>query len=233
MSEWERIAALPRESDAAWDAAVSLLRDIGFAVPMLVRRREGRLALLSPLQNDWATGYARAVADGSDPFVRYCLSQAAPVPIGAAHLPRHAYLAPAERNLVIDGSDATGCPAGLALTMRGLHRPDTMGLNLLAETDARGLAALVREHGLFLGVLAAALADRMTAHTAARVLSDRQRDCLALVAEGWRTTRIAHRLGITEATVLMHLRDARKRLGATSRDHAVARAILSGEIEPG
>lgn len=62
------------------------------------------------------------------------------------------------------------------------------------------------------------------------VLTPRERDCLAYSADGLRTAKVAHRLGIAEATVEMHLRSARKRLGAKTRDQAIAVAVRKGWI---
>ncbi|WP_425283333.1 LuxR C-terminal-related transcriptional regulator [Litoreibacter albidus] len=61
-------------------------------------------------------------------------------------------------------------------------------------------------------------------------LTTREQDCLAYVADGLRTADIAHRLGVAEVTVEMHLRKARARLRARTRDHAVAVAIRRGLI---
>ena len=55
--------------------------------------------------------------------------------------------------------------------------------------------------------------------------TSRECDCLAYVADGLRTADVAYRLGIAETTVEMHLRNARNRLGAKTRDQAVAIAI--------
>lgn len=54
-------------------------------------------------------------------------------------------------------------------------------------------------------------------------LSDRERDCLAFLADGRRDKEIADLLGITEATVRFHIDNARTKLGARNRAQAVAR----------
>jgi len=54
-------------------------------------------------------------------------------------------------------------------------------------------------------------------------LSDRERDCLAFTADGWRDREIADRLKITEVTVRFHIDNGRKKLGARNRVQAVAR----------
>ncbi len=64
--------------------------------------------------------------------------------------------------------------------------------------------------------------DRMTAGVPA--LSERERDVLALVADGLANKEIARRLYISEATVKTHLVHAFGKLGADSRTSAVAKA---------
>lgn len=54
-------------------------------------------------------------------------------------------------------------------------------------------------------------------------LSDRERDCLAFMADGRRDKEIASLLGITETTVRFHIDNARRKLGAKNRAQAVAR----------
>ena len=73
---------------------------------------------------------------------------------------------------------------------------------------------------------------RLTGFAAADTsLSTREQDCLTYVATGCRVTEIAECLGIAETTVELHLRNARRRLGARTRDQAAARALVSGLIE--
>jgi LuxR family transcriptional regulator, quorum-sensing system regulator BjaR1 len=62
-------------------------------------------------------------------------------------------------------------------------------------------------------------------HSAPIHLTPRERDCLAFVAEGksdWETSVI---LMISEATVRFHVDNARRKLHAVNRTHAVARLI--------
>lgn len=61
-------------------------------------------------------------------------------------------------------------------------------------------------------------------------LSPRERDCLKYLADGLRIGRIAQRLAISEVTVELHLRNARRKLGASTTPQAIARAIFAGEL---
>jgi DNA-binding CsgD family transcriptional regulator len=62
-------------------------------------------------------------------------------------------------------------------------------------------------------------------------LTPRERDVLALVAEGRANRDIAARLGVSEHTVKFHLASVFGKLGVTTRTQAVRRAIEWGLIE--
>lgn len=64
-----------------------------------------------------------------------------------------------------------------------------------------------------------------------KVLSDREREVLALFAEGYTVETVATKLRIAEGTVAHHVRNATLKLGALSRTHAVAKAILLSELQ--
>jgi DNA-binding CsgD family transcriptional regulator len=66
----------------------------------------------------------------------------------------------------------------------------------------------------------------------ARQLTQREHDCLRLAAEGQSAQDIARALHITERTVVFHLNHAEEKLGTTRRQHAVARGVALGQIEP-
>jgi len=59
-------------------------------------------------------------------------------------------------------------------------------------------------------------------------LTVRESQCLSALAFGERTQRIAATLGIAPITVDFHIRNARRKLGAKTREHAVAIALING-----
>src|SRR5262249_12334396 len=63
-------------------------------------------------------------------------------------------------------------------------------------------------------------------------LNSREIEVLTLVARGQRSAQIAKKLGIAKRTVDFHLDNARIKLGAATRTHAVAKAVAGGMIEP-
>lgn len=63
-------------------------------------------------------------------------------------------------------------------------------------------------------------------------LSPREREVLLWLAAGMRTAEIAHRMGIEPVTVGLHLRGARRKMGARTREQALAIALRDGLIDP-
>jgi len=63
-------------------------------------------------------------------------------------------------------------------------------------------------------------------------LSPRERECLLWLTAGLRSDRIAERLGLSRATVDLHLTRARRRLRAATREQAVAKALTLGLLSP-
>lgn len=64
----------------------------------------------------------------------------------------------------------------------------------------------------------------------AHALSGRERDVLAYLSQGLMTAKIAEKLGVADVTVNKHFNSAKKRLGAATREQALAIAMASGAI---
>jgi PAS domain S-box-containing protein len=64
-----------------------------------------------------------------------------------------------------------------------------------------------------------------------RTLSPREREVLAFLARGLTGEQIAERLVLSPETVRTHIRNAREKLGASTRVEAVTMAVVAREIE--
>ncbi len=64
-------------------------------------------------------------------------------------------------------------------------------------------------------------------------LSARERECLSMAAQGHRAAEIGQMLKITERTAVFHLNHAMEKLGARSRQHAIALATLLNQLDLG
>jgi DNA-binding NarL/FixJ family response regulator len=63
-----------------------------------------------------------------------------------------------------------------------------------------------------------------------RVLSEREREILALIGEGSSNDEVADRLSLSAETVKTHVRNSIRKLNAQNRTHAVVLALRSEEI---
>ena len=63
-------------------------------------------------------------------------------------------------------------------------------------------------------------------------LSPRERQVLELLAQGLNAAAAADELGLSRETIRTHVRNAMRKLDATTRVHAVALAVESGTVSP-
>ena len=101
-----------------------------------------------------------------------------------------------------------------------------------APADALAAAAVAAAHGL--AALDASLADEWLRPPeppdAAEGLTAREREVLALLAEGLGNKAIAARLGISEHTAKFHVNAILSKLGAESRSAAIEKAARLGLV---
>ena len=121
-------------------------------------------------------------------------------------------------------------PDGISAPVRGPG--GYLGVTSLAFERLHQLAP---EEKMAIGLAATVLHHRMCALSPSEQaeparLSPRERDCLALVAEGRPDWEIGELLGIGETTVVTHVQNARRKLGAKSRAQAIAVCIARGLI---
>lgn len=62
-------------------------------------------------------------------------------------------------------------------------------------------------------------------------ISVRERECLTWAANGKTSWEISQILGVTESTIIYHLRNATRKLNAANRLHAVAKALQASIID--
>jgi DNA-binding CsgD family transcriptional regulator len=99
------------------------------------------------------------------------------------------------------------------------------------DGSTRGLRVRARPIGnSVLTSLQDVTAERQTNGAGDRVLSPREHQVVELLAAGLTGEQVAVRLGISPATVRVHIRNATAKLGASTRTQAVAIAVARGEV---
>ncbi len=180
----------------------------------------------------WRKAYAGMELQKKDPIIKY--SQEANTPITWAELmatPNYAQntedsaFTEAKKYGLIDGltvpvksSSARFCVFNLA-SRRNLPQGDTLAQTLLLAHS-------------FAYKLFDALLRIQSKSCSASTLTKRELECLFWACKGKTAWEISVILGITERTVTFHLTSAAKKLGATNRQHAVAKAVLYGHVKP-
>jgi DNA-binding CsgD family transcriptional regulator len=84
----------------------------------------------------------------------------------------------------------------------------------------------IQSHGPFMRILD----EQRDREVERKHLSEREKECLSLLAQGLRTQRIAERIAISPATVEFHFKNARKKLGALTREQALAISVQNGWV---
>lgn len=114
-------------------------------------------------------------------------------------------------------------------------QPSPAQARALIAAGAAGVADVAEGSAALLRLIAAT--DRAcappTGKPAAGALTVREREIVALLAQGHTNARIAALTGLSEHTVRAHLRNIARKLGARNRAQTVTAAIQSGQIAPG
>lgn len=236
---WSRLSDL-HDLDDFWSAATNAFADIGFdqAIYASSPGCDGtgrRLVDLrtSPGLSAWVDDYVAHDDAQSDPMFSYGVFLPGPIFTGADNLADYPYLSQAERAVVARAGDH-GLRSGVAVPML-FPRPGTVGgWNLLSSAGKAETARLTHHLNGFLSSFATLVQSRLEHldDTCPSPLSGREREVLLWLGRGLRTDQIAHRLDLKAVTVSLHLKNARSKLGARTREQALALAIAKGWIEP-
>lgn len=226
-----------RDPDRLWQAFSGRLAELGFDklnyTVFLPSRSLDAPDLINPslstMPAEWLADYAERRLDLIDPLVDY-VSAGGQDPI--------LFDATAEGDIgeVARTALRGGMKAGVLVPLQRGPGRHTGGMVIGSSLDPADTRERVRRHGALLLAMArvfhAGIAGEIMLRThGAQALSARERDCLSAVAMGRRISAVAHDLNIAEVTVGMHLKNARKKLGARSLPEAVARGLIFQQIE--
>ncbi len=171
---------------------------------------------------------APAVVDSSVALGRLLESDRLSVVVTGAHWPE-------VESFMMQGA-ASNTPVALLLDdgeLRASHPAVRRGASAVLPWELPGpsLAAALEAVAVGLLVLPTAAAPTAPAlQPRVQALSARERDILALVANGLPTKQIARRLALSPNTIKHHLASAFAKLGARTRAGALSEAIRRGEL---
>ncbi|MEM0947973.1 MAG: LuxR C-terminal-related transcriptional regulator [Pseudomonadota bacterium] len=220
----------------AWVATTEFMENFGFSGCVYGRRVLDR----TPTEDDirfsnqmlgWRDAYMEHKDYERDPLFIYAPDMPVTFFTGAAFVEDYPYLQQ-EDLAVIRRAETYGITSGIALKLSDGSNGVLKGWNLLGQHEKSEMIKLHADSGSLL-LTCAALADqriRLGETQKATSLSSREVDCLSLLASGLRNDQIGDRLNIKPVTVEMHLRNARTKLDARTREQALAIAISTGMV---
>lgn len=193
------------------------------------------IQFMTTMSDDWMTYYHDANLGLNDMHVvRLCAGKLTPYVWGTGTIGN---IPEAQRKTSLEVAEA-GLLSGMCIPLTNPLKPGVpvAAINFGAGLEETEFRAIMQEHGSKLTSLAhfmhhASILQIWCEQDGSQRLSVRERDCLQFVADGKRHDAIAHNLGIARVTVDVHLRSARKKLGAQTLSQAVARGLLFGELK--
>ena len=206
------------DADLLWSVASDWLSAQGFDKVLHLSIAGGSVTARTTLGAAFERYYRDEGMNRHDPFPKYCLTAAGPVSTGVNYLGDYDYLFPEERRVIEAAADAD-FRAGFSLVVRR-DEAGCEGWNLGSSLSRREVDKIRQEKSLNLQLALMALRGRLCA-AAPVTLTSRERQCMDLLATGYRTKSIARDLGLAEVTVELHLRNVRTKLGALTRDQAL------------
>jgi DNA-binding CsgD family transcriptional regulator len=207
-----------------WDIATAWLAERGFdrVIHMSVGPPGRDPELRTTMPEHFLRTYAAESFAQDDPFLTYCLATPRFISTGAAYLGDYGYLSPRAQGL-IEVAETAGFLAGFSVTTRLRGPAGLEGWNLGSTLGRREVEAIRRHHEQEIAFALHALRGRLRVPDT--LLTAREAETMQLLADGCRNRQIAQELGIKEVTVEFHLTNARRKLGATTREASVARFV--------
>lgn len=208
-----------------WQITTGYLSDIGFD-------RVIHLALLpdrpvpevhSTMPEDFLQAYHAEGLAKDDPFLTYCLPSKESIATGVAYLDDYDYL-PARAAELIERAAAAGFNAGFSVSLAPTGALCAEGWNLGSSLSRKEVEAIRKHRDREIRLLLNALRGRLS--TPGKALTCREVEAMQRLIAGGRTKQIAASMGISVVTVEFHLANARRKLGAPSREAAVARFLM-------
>ena len=191
---------------------------------------------LTNYPSSWFDSYFESGLQKHDPVVKYCFDQITPVRWDKL-IKMEQYMTP-EGMQVMQCAGENGLVNGISVPYKSLTGEiSVFSLSTCSESDIdnRMLKALAPAQAF--GTALFQNIHRIKKNSPCEneqkgVLTARETECLFWACEGKTTWEISKILEISERTIVFHLTSATKKLGATNRQHAVAKAIINGLVKP-
>lgn len=182
----------------------------------------------------WMKSYLESEMQKHDPVVKYCFENDAPI-CWDKLVQLEQYVNPVGASIMEKAAEC-GLANGLSIPIKGaggemaIFSLATKNIDRIGERLARALS-----HAQTLGTQLLDAFRRLKSNApefSQGKLTTREKECLFWACEGKTTWEISKIVDVSERTIIFHLASATNKLGAANRQHAVAKAIISGLIKP-
>lgn len=220
--------------EGVWNLAIEYYANLGIDGLLYADLKPQNLTLMTNLSQDWTTHYTDQDYAKVDPFFRYCCNSYAASDVGQDCIVHHSYMTPAEKKFILDAGD-TGLTAGFVSPLRAKSQNGLAGWNFLSSYGRAHVNNLRQSHENEMRLIGHMVHQQISQVSLrksddATQLTPREVEALQWTARGLRTDMIAAKMKLRPVTVELHLRNARTKLNAKTRDQAVAIALVAGRI---
>lgn len=191
------------------------------------------IKVLTNYPQEWIDSYFKEERHRNDPVVAYMMTKHAPVQW--SQLIQQTQFGDAKSQNLMQEAKQYGLKNGLSIPIRSTS--GEFAVFSLAITDDTEQGSTQLNNVLpFAHTFGVNLFERLLSFIEPEIvgvkLTGREKECLFWACEGKTAWEISQIINITERTVLFHLNNTTKKLGASNRQHAVALAMRSGLVSP-
>lgn len=212
-------------------------RQLGFdnfiyALRIPTQFSEARIVMIKGYPDEWLNHYFESAFYDNDPVINYCSKSLVPIqwhdlPIEKASL--------SER--VMNEATEFGLKTGISMPV---HSPrGEFGIFSLSVNSRLIAAQQITVQAMpYVQIMASYLHEalcrviNLKESSEKPLLTDREKECLRLTADGKTSWEIGKLLNLSERTANFHINNAMIKLDVSNRQHAVAKSILQGLINP-
>lgn len=189
--------------------------------------------VFSGYPKEWRSRYVEAGYQNIDPTVAHCIKNKRVIPIiWDSQLSRNR---PAAR--MMGEAKEFGLASGVSFSVHGRYGEAAM-LSLSSSTHPRQAKQDIAEYlgrGQLLACYLHEAIQRLVLSKEALPLqkiglTGREKECLLWASEGKTSGEIADILNVSERTVIFHFQNISQKMGVSTRQHAIARAISMGLV---
>ncbi len=229
------------DSAAVWRRTADFAADTGYAGCSLVlgKSTDGQIErprISSNFSAEFQHAYAREGLGQIDPFLLFSCNTLTAKKIVTKDLSSFPD-ATSQHATFLEHAAENGAVHNLGVPVRMSGNSNTLfGGWIFSNSEAeQQFEKLHEDHATTMHLAGVLAYERMVAlglgsMGAEQLLSERERECLIWLCAGLRVSMIADRLSLSESAVRLYITNARRKLGANTREQAIARAIFSGEI---